>query len=311
MNTMLFKYALEVEKCRSISQAAENLFMAQPNLSKAIHEIEDTFGFKVFRRTTKGVIPTEEGRRFLALAREIVSKLERIETIAGESDVERQTLRVSIPRASYISDGFLNYAAMFDDASSIDVTVCETNSVNTVSGVAGGIYSVGVIRFNPEHEKYFLDYLSEKNVAYEPLWESDYLLLMSEKHPLAKCEHITEKQLYEGRYTEIAQDDNTIPYLTDVTGRKKRESDRCINVIERANQFELLSRIKNSYMWVSPVPESMAKRYGLVQRRCADSDRRFRDLLVYPVGYKFTAQDKIFIDKLCEAKNAVAFCDYN
>ena len=75
MNTLLFKYALEVEKCRSISQAAENLFMAQPNLSKAIHEIEDTFGFKVFRRTTKGVIPTTEGREFLAIARDIGSKL--------------------------------------------------------------------------------------------------------------------------------------------------------------------------------------------------------------------------------------------
>ena len=36
MNTALFKYALEVEKTNSISRAAENLFLAQPNLSKAI-----------------------------------------------------------------------------------------------------------------------------------------------------------------------------------------------------------------------------------------------------------------------------------
>ena len=34
MNTLHFKYAVEVEKTGSISQAAENLFMAQPNLSK-------------------------------------------------------------------------------------------------------------------------------------------------------------------------------------------------------------------------------------------------------------------------------------
>ena len=49
MNTALFKYALEVEKTNSISRAAENLFMAQPNLSKAIKELEESVGFPVFR----------------------------------------------------------------------------------------------------------------------------------------------------------------------------------------------------------------------------------------------------------------------
>ena len=75
MNTLLFKYILEVEKCRSISQAAENLFMAQPNLSKAIREVEETLGFAVFRRTPKGVVPTPQGQEFLAVARNIVSEL--------------------------------------------------------------------------------------------------------------------------------------------------------------------------------------------------------------------------------------------
>ena len=44
MNTLHFKYAVEVEKTRSITQAADNLYMAQPNLSKAIRELEDTLG---------------------------------------------------------------------------------------------------------------------------------------------------------------------------------------------------------------------------------------------------------------------------
>ena len=41
MNTLFFKYAIEVDRTRSITQAAENLFMAQPNLSKAIKETEE------------------------------------------------------------------------------------------------------------------------------------------------------------------------------------------------------------------------------------------------------------------------------
>ena len=48
MNTQLFIYALEVQKTGSITQAANNLFMSQPTLSKAIKELELLLGFAVF-----------------------------------------------------------------------------------------------------------------------------------------------------------------------------------------------------------------------------------------------------------------------
>ena len=48
MHTQYFTYALEVEKTGSITQAAENLFMSQPTLSKAIKDLESSLGFAVF-----------------------------------------------------------------------------------------------------------------------------------------------------------------------------------------------------------------------------------------------------------------------
>ena len=72
MNTLHFKYAVEVEQTRSITQAAENLYMAQPNLSKAIRELEENLGFTVFERTSRGVVPTRRGVEFLKLARGVL-----------------------------------------------------------------------------------------------------------------------------------------------------------------------------------------------------------------------------------------------
>lgn len=63
MNTLHFKYAVEVERTGSITQAADNLYMAQPNLSKAIKELEDTLGITVFKRTSRGMVPTKKGCR--------------------------------------------------------------------------------------------------------------------------------------------------------------------------------------------------------------------------------------------------------
>ena len=54
MNITHLRYAVEIAKTGSITQAAENLFMSQPNLSKAIKEFENSLGFVVFKRTSKG-----------------------------------------------------------------------------------------------------------------------------------------------------------------------------------------------------------------------------------------------------------------
>ena len=70
MNLLHLKYAVEIEKTGSITKAANNLFMGQPNLSKAIKELENEIGITIFRRTTKGVAPTEKGGEFLGYAKD-------------------------------------------------------------------------------------------------------------------------------------------------------------------------------------------------------------------------------------------------
>lgn len=96
MNTLHFKYAIEVERTRSITQAAENLFMGQPNLSKAIKELEDTLGFVIFQRTSKGVAPTAKGSEFLVYARNILAQLEKMESLSDAGSAQTQQLSVSI-----------------------------------------------------------------------------------------------------------------------------------------------------------------------------------------------------------------------
>ena len=55
MNIQYLKYAIEVEKNKSISKAAKNLYMGQPNLSRAIKELEDSLGIIIFERKSKGI----------------------------------------------------------------------------------------------------------------------------------------------------------------------------------------------------------------------------------------------------------------
>lgn len=58
---------MEISRAGSISQAAENLYMGQPNLSKAMKELEESLGITIFKRSPKGVVPTKDGEQLLAM----------------------------------------------------------------------------------------------------------------------------------------------------------------------------------------------------------------------------------------------------
>ena len=311
MNTLHFKYAVEVERTRSITQAADNLFMAQPNLSKAIKELEDTLGIVIFKRTPRGVSPTSKGAKFLVYAKNILAEIDKMESLYVPENSERQCFKISIPRGSYIASAVTKLVAELDTKKEINVSVQETNSVQAINNIVNGQYSLGIIRYQCNYENYFLDYLSEKNICQDPIWEFEYLALMSEHHALASCKEILHRDLI--RYTEIVHGDTVIPYLTDAgikADDKPAYTKKRIYVYERGSQFDMLSQVPSTYMWVSPIPARMLALYELVQRKCAFEDNRYKDLLIYPEGYVFSDLDKKFIAYLHTAKDEVASKEY-
>lgn len=61
MDLQMFDYFIRVAKEQSLSKAAEKLFISQPALSKRMKNLEVFLGFRVFRRTSRGIELTEKG----------------------------------------------------------------------------------------------------------------------------------------------------------------------------------------------------------------------------------------------------------
>lgn len=55
MTLQQIKYIITVADEASISKAAIKLYVSQPRLSNAIHEVEDELGFKIFDRSSRGL----------------------------------------------------------------------------------------------------------------------------------------------------------------------------------------------------------------------------------------------------------------
>ena len=311
MNTLHLKYAVEVERTSSISQAAENLFMGQPSLSKAMKELEDSLGYTIFERTSKGVIPTQKGIEFLSYARNILVQIANMEALSNSASTDTQSFNISIPRGSYIADAITSFVSGLEESKCININVQETNSMQVISNIIDGPFNLGIIRYQIEYENYFLNYLADKQLQFEPIWEFEHLALMSENHPLAQKEKVDYQELKE--YTEIAHGDTAIPYILQSNHIKAdvaMKSTKHIYVYERCSQYDLLTTIPTTYMWVSPIPEKWLNRYNLIQRKCKASGHRYKDVFIYSKEYKFSSLDRSFLDKLSEAKNEVLFRDY-
>lgn len=312
MNTLHFRYAVEIEKTRSITQAAENLYMAQPNLSKAIKELEASLEITIFRRTSKGVIPTEQGVKFLSYAKQILMQIDNMKAIAMPEKSEKHRIRISVPRTGYISKAFSEYLKECDSSDDMEIYFCETNSMRTIENVRENSYNFGIIRFNTRHEKYFMDYLSEKNLESQLIWEYQTVALMSAEKDGVMNENLTYLEL-SSVCTEIVQGDDFVPYVSGASeklfadNRSGNKKTRRICMFDRGSAFDFLLTVPQSFMLDSPVPESICKKYGLVQKKCRFPDNCFKDLLIYPADRKFSESEILFVNKLYEVRNETAF----
>ncbi len=302
MNMLHMKYAVEVAKQGSLNKAAETLLIAQPNISRSIKELEADLGISIFNRSAKGMELTPEGEEFIGYAQSILKQIDEVERAYKHGSPKKQKFAISVPRACYISEAFAEFSKCLSDDPA-EIFYKETNSQRTINNVLNRDYKLGIIRYAENYDKYFKAMLEEKGLSYEMVAEFSYVLIMSRENPLAKKDEITFDDL--PPYVEIAHADPYVPSLplSKVVKDELPDSiDRRIFIFERASQFDLLSENPDTFMWVSPASQKILDRYGLVQKKCVDNKKVYKDVLIYREGYKLTKLDKQFITDLCDSR---------
>jgi DNA-binding transcriptional LysR family regulator len=290
----------------SISRAAEKLYMNQPHLSKTIREFEEALGIAIFKRTSKGMVPTKKGLEFLAYAKSILAQVDMMENLMRRESPRKTVFNIAVPRASYIAYAFTEFIKDLPVNRTLTIDYRETNSIRAARDVADGENDLGIVRFPVKYENYFIDFLREKDLNFEPISHFEYLLLFSSAHPLAEERHLDPLKLEE--YIEIVHGDANVPSL--VKSKKFSDGEREkkeIAVYERGSQLELLRRVPLTYMWVSPMPEEVLSAFSLIQRRCDIPKNYQRDLLIYRNGHRFTNEEMKFISHLKEIVKEILF----
>ena len=280
MNLTDLHYVVEIDKSGSISKAAKELYVAQPNLSKAIKHLEREFGISIFERSSKGVKATREGQKFLEYAKRIIYEIEEMKRDCSDLGKENLSFKITVPRASYISSAFAEFIGMQSKETAIKAEFQESSSMHAI---------------------YFQSLLDLKGLDAELLAELPYVILTSADGDLAKRELKIREELEDG--VEILHGDWKLPtgeYTELSENGESLHPHNKIYIFERGSQFDILREVKNSYMWVSPVPEKLRKNYNLVQKHAGFSRQMIRDVLIYKKGYQKKLYEREFIGHLKE-----------
>lgn len=293
MNLLHLKYAVAVATYGSVNKAAEKLFAEAPNISRAIRGLEASAGVSLFRRSSKGMELTPDGKIFIDCAKNILRQVEEMEEMFQHGFRSENRLSVSAPPAGYIEEAFARFFRL--TALETEPILRETNSQHTLTLLAEGKCRLGIIRCAEAHIGFCEALWKERGLTGEPLAAFPYAPVMSRRNPLSLKETVTREDL--SRCSEIAPPDN--PALTGA-GKEKPEQLPCrrILVSERALQLELLTEHPDSFLWDCPWPSEALARQGLFQKSCEPEGTRYRDILVYPEDVKLSEAEEAFLREL-------------
>lgn len=131
------RYFMEVAYCRSFSQAAQSLYISQPNLTKYIASMEKELGVRLFDRTTRKVELTEAGERLMNKAQtDLMPFLRELEDIQTELSSTRQNIYIGVARDEVLPESFLEIIRRYNLSSSGSrVLLIQDSHLNLSSGI--------------------------------------------------------------------------------------------------------------------------------------------------------------------------------
>lgn len=310
MNIQQLIYAVETHRCGSISKAAQKIYHAQPNMSAAIKELETELGIQIFHRTKSGVIPTALGESFLAYAGDIVSRFEHLQNMYRTGDDMRRILSVVTARSSFICMETSEYINQeIGKSGAFRIKLKESTNFSVVNEVASGEADIGILRANTHDERYYLDMAEKRDLKIIKLQPIPYVVLLSEKHPLANEEILTAQKL--DPYPEVLHGDYETPMYpfsdTRFHDYFNRPRKKCvIQVTDRGTLMDMLAHVEGCYVWTSSTHPVLMERFGLIEKVCEAPTIFGVDSILIKRDRYISPEMQSFIDLIIERHSGAA-----
>ena len=243
-------YSVKIAETKSMNKAAAELFISQPALSSAIHDLEEELNIEIFIRNQRGIIVTSEGENFLRYARQIVEMSNMLKDRYADEEMKTNKFSVSMQHYSFAVEAFMTLAEKFK-LNDYELAVHETKTSEVIDNVEKFRSELGIIYQSSFNKKAIDKILADRLLEFVPLFDCSVYAYISAEHPLAKMKSVSLEDLFDYPCLSFEQGDNNSFYYaeemfpTHKYNRVIKADDRAtmLNLMTGMNGFTLCSGI--------------------------------------------------------------------
>ena len=224
MTLQQLKYTITVAETGTITEAASKLYISQPSLTNAIHELEKDMNIIIFNRTNKGISISKEGEDFLGYARQVLEQAAILEDKYKGGSGGKKQFCVSTQHYSFAVNAFVDLIKEYGQ-DEYDFSLRETQTYEIIEDVARMRSEIGILFLNDFNEKVITKILKSYDLEFHQLFVAKPHVFISSKHPLAQNQVITNEELEQYPYLSFEQGEHNSFYFSEeifsATERKK------------------------------------------------------------------------------------------
>lgn len=222
----------------SINEAAKELFLSQPSLSKAVKELEDEMGIRILHRHKSGVSLTDEGREFMIYGRQILDQVNLLEEKYKRGTPRKQAFSVSAQHYAFVVHAFVELIRQVT-TEEYQFTLRETETRNILEDLTSFKSELGILYLNDFNRQVMLKLFKELDLEFHPLFTASPHVFVSRDNPLTSKAMVTLADLADYPYLSYEQGEAESFYFSEeilsTLDRKKN-----IKVSDRATIFNLM-----------------------------------------------------------------------
>ena len=237
MTLQQLKYLVTVAECKNITEAAEKLFISQPSLSAAIHNLEKEMGVTAFVRSNKGVSVTREGEELLSFARNLLEQADIMKDRFCNDKSRMPKFSVSCQHYSFAVNAFVDVVNKYD-ANIYSFILRETQTGEIIDDVANGRSELGILYLSEHNEDVLTKLLKKNELIFEEIFKASPHVFISKNHPLSNKDIITLDELKPYPYLVYEQGKRNSFYFSEEF-LSVLDMPKNIQVRDRATLFNL------------------------------------------------------------------------
>ncbi|MCI6466349.1 MAG: LysR family transcriptional regulator [Faecalicatena sp.] len=272
MTLQQLKYVITVAETGTITEAANQLFISQPSLTNAIHELEKEMNIVIFNRTNKGISLSKEGEGFWGYARQVLEQAAILEDKYKRNGGGKKQFCVSTQHYSFAVNAFVDLIKEYGQEE-YDFSLRETQTYEIIEDVARLRSEIGILFLNDFNQAVINKILKSYDLEFHLLFIAKPHVFISRSHPLAEKKVITNQELEIYPYLSFEQGEhNSFYFSEEIFSESERKKN--IRVRDRATLFNLLIGL-NGYTVCSGVIDKKLNGSEIIAVSLADeSDMR-------------------------------------